>query len=52
MCDSLKEIYLKGIFMILKHAQQAAVLGAKETRYGLVFPADILKLFLEAADER
>jgi hypothetical protein len=34
--------------------QQATVLGAKEVPYGLyglVFPADIFKLFLEAADE-
>jgi len=29
-----------------------AVLGAKETRYGLIFPADIFKLLLEASDER
>ena len=38
--------------MMLKDAQQAAVLGAKETRYDLIFPADIFKLHLEAADER
>ena len=52
VCDSLKESLFKRHFMMLKDAQQAAVLGAKETRYGLIFPADVFKLLLEAADER
>jgi hypothetical protein len=51
-CDALKESLFKRHFMMLNNAQKVADLGAKETLYGLIFPADIFTLFLEAADER
>jgi hypothetical protein len=32
VCDSLKENLFKSYFVMLKNTQQAAALGAKETR--------------------